>query len=190
MEHKQTINSLVGWHEFQWTSVFWSSLCKQNGLTSTVCLLCFSQTNLKETSNISLNPYTRWGLFIMYVASLQLGVGMAAQWSLANNATSGVALSLEGLCTPQGPHQTAARLLCCCLKSFINYRNEMQLCRVSDQSICSQESLHMHAVLFNSMQKNPKIFWESRLNLNGCRGASSEGWRTRVRKEWRLPTNS
>lgn len=92
----------------------------------------------------------------MYVASLQLGVGMAAQWSLANNATSGVALSLEGLGTPQGPHQTAARLLRCCLKSFINYRNEMQLCRVSDQSICSQESLYMHSVLFNSMQKKQK----------------------------------
>lgn len=76
----------------------------------------------------------------MYVASAQLGVGMAAQRSLANNATSGVALSLGGLCTPQGPHQTAARLRRCCLKSSINYRNEMQLRNVSDKSICSQES--------------------------------------------------
>lgn len=154
-------------------------MCGQNGLTLTVYLLCFRERNLKEPSNISLNPYRRRGLFIMYIASLQLGAGMAAQRSLANNATSGVALSLGVLCTPQGPHQTATPLLRCCLKSSINYRNEMQLCNVSDKSICSQESL------FYPIQcsKKKKIFWESRLHLYRCRGASSEGWRTRVRKE-------
>lgn len=81
----------------------------------------------------------------MYVAPLQLGVGMGAQRSLANNATSGVALSLEGLGTPLGPHQTAARLLRRSLKPFINYRNEMQLCNVSDKRIGCQENMLVHA---------------------------------------------
>lgn len=91
----------------------------------------------------------------MHVASLQLGVGMAAQWSLANNATSGVALSLEGLGTPQGPHQTAARLLRCCLKSFINYHNEMQLCRVSAAKTACTCMLY-HSIQCKKKQKSSR----------------------------------